>query len=191
MTQYILWSGGCDSTRLLQQEAQSNPNDIINAVTIKEITPTKQGKMEEKARSKLKKILPKNIRYHSVTVKQTLIGNTWQMPYWLCYLTPNLSNGDVVKMAYLSSDGSDFWDKKNDLINAFNSIMKLMGKDAKLEFPYQYSSKGDVIAGCIAGKILKYVWWCGEPKNNKPCGKCMKCISVKRWKKYPQKGTLT
>lgn len=189
MTQYICWSGGCDSTLLLYWNAYNNPNETINAISIKGVVNNDQARMEEKARNKLKKLLPKNIKYYTIELKTELSNNTWQMPLWLCYLAPSLGYDDIVKMAYLSSDGKDFWLKRDDLVKAFDGIMKLQGKDnTKIKFPYEENTKGWVITELKKIKLLEHTWYCGRPKKNKPCGGCMKCMSFKRWSKYSDHG---
>lgn len=190
MSQIVLWSGGMDSTLLLRNKALGFPNDIVNALTIFQMrgNPT-QTKAEKKARKELLKELPPNIKYHEVEVKTTFSGSTWQMPIWLGYLVPHINNKDVVSMGYLSSDGYDFWYNRQKLLNAFDSHMKLMGHtEAKLEFPFEAQTKGWVIDQLKKAKLLRKCWYCGRPKNGKPCEKCMKCISFKRWSKYPEIG---
>lgn len=190
MTQYICWSGGCDSTLLLYWNAKNNPNDTINAISIViDEQNTQQRKMEKKTREKLKKLLPKNIKYHEIRVKTELSNMTWQMPIWACYVIPTLSDGDTLKMAYLSSDGKDFWLKRDDLVKSFEALMKLQGKpNCKILFPYEENTKGWIIQQLKAIKLYKYTWYCGSPKGNKPCKKCMKCKSAERWSKYPDHG---
>ena len=190
MARIVLWSGGMDSTLLLKQQASDFPNDQINALTVLQIGNSDgQIKSESKTRKNLLKKLPSNIKHDTVRVKTTYYHNTWQMPIWLGYLIPQIQNGDIVCMGYLSSDGFDFWSHKEKLENAFKAHMKLMGNDkAELTFPLQCYTKGNVIKELKKYKLLKYCWYCGKPKNGKPCGKCTKCLSYKRWSIYPEVG---
>lgn len=192
MTQVVLWSGGMDSTLLLRDKAFDFPNDMVNALTITSVNSEwGQAKEEKKTRRELKKKLPKNIKYHEVEVKTTFSSGTWQMPIWLGYLVPHINDKDVVSIGYLSSDGYDFWHSRENLLNAFKSHMKLMGHNkAELVFPFEANSKGWVIDRLKKIKLLRSCWYCGNPKKGKPCGKCMKCISFKRWSKFPEKGSF-
>ena len=189
----ILWSGGLDSTFLLHQEAMLNVNYTVIALTIvnDNASGDSQQKCEARARKELKKHLPKNIRYETIEIKHSLQNWTWQMPLWLSYSMPVIFEGDTLMMAYLSSDGADFWAKRKELEEAFKATIKIFGHDAEIKFPLEYKTKGDIIKGLKKLKLLKYCWTCGDPKKGKACGKCMKCISLKRWTEYPDKGTMT
>jgi len=193
MSEFILWSGGLDSTLLLYEKARDNPTELINAVTIPNIANTVQAsKQESLARKKLKKKIPfKNIKYHEINIDYNYIDETWTMPIWLCHSIMSIKKDDNLNFSYLSSDGADFWVKRQELINAFNSIMKLRGNTATISFPFEYKTKGYVIEQLKRLKLIKDCWTCGNPKNGKPCNKCMKCISLKRWSAYPEKGDLT
>ena len=190
MTLTVMWSGGLDSTLLLHEKATNFPNETINALTVLSVgNHTEQSKEESKARGKLKKLLPKNIKYHNIEVNTTLSHQSWQMPIWLAYAIPHIQNEDTLFLAYLSSDGFTFWEPKTNLENAFNSHMKLLGRpDSKIEFPFECMNKGNVIKRLKGLKLLKHCWYCGSPKNKKTCGKCMKCMSMKRWGKFPDDG---
>ncbi len=190
MTHYVAWSGGLDSTLLLKDLSSEFSKDTINAITVTHVGNNPQLKQESKTRNKLHKILPKNIKYHTIRVQTNLHGQGQQMPYWLSFIMPFIGNGDTLNMGYLGSDGYNFWGLKENLINSFNSFMELQStKDAKIEFPLQYRNKGYVIQALKRLKLLNNCWYCGDPKNGKRCGKCMKCMSFKRWSKYPDEGT--
>lgn len=192
MTQIVLWSGGMDSTLLLYNRANAYENDMINALTVvTQAGSDKQRVLEKKARRVLLKVLPKNIRHHEVKVDSTIRHQTWQMPIWLSYLIPHVADEDIVSLAYLASDGYSFWNPRQKMLDAFNAHMRLMGNDkAVLEFPLEGVTKGYVIQSLKKAKLLSKCWYCGEPKKGKPCGKCMKCMSYKRWKKFPETGNL-
>jgi len=192
----IPWSGGMDSTLLAYQEALENPKEMINLVAIIDKANTHYAfEQEAKARVKILKELKylKNIQYFEITVNTSLSEGNWTLPLWLCYIAPIISDKDIVKFAYLSSDGIDFFDKRDIMIKTFTSIMELRGISANIEFPYQYKTKGYVIEELKKLKRLyRLTYFCGDPsKKGKPCGKCMKCMSVKRWTKYPDKGVNT
>ena len=193
MAIFIPWSGGYDSTLLLHQKAMNSPNELINAVTVLKINNNNaQERAEAKARKQLKKQLRlSNIKYHTISIDYTNTTENFQMIYWLSTLMPVLSDGDELSMAYLSSDGVDFFACKPQFETAFHSFMKLRGISCTLSFPFMYKTKGYVIKELKNAKLLKYVWTCGDPKKGKACGKCMKCISIKRWTAYPDRGVNT
>ena len=194
MSRLVLWSGGLDSTLLLSDLATTHPQDMVNAITVKAHTnTTAQATCERKARKVLKKKLwNKNITYHEISIDNDFTNESNQMPIWLVNAIMCMRDGDELNMGYLSSDGADFWDRKVKLLNVFDAFVKFRGlKDATIRFPLQYLTKGDVITNLKKKKLLKYCWCCGQPNKGKPCGKCMKCISLKRWKKYPEHGIDT
>ena len=194
LTRYVLWSGGLDSTLLLYEIATSEEsrNQNVNAVTIRlKNREFPQHIQEYKARKILREKLPKNIKYYTIMIDTELNGVDWQMPYWLSFIAPFMKNDDLLSLAYLSSDGKDFWLKRQNLIDSFWNLMQLSSLNATIDFPFERKTKGYVIKELTKLKLLKYVWTCGEPKNGKACGKCMKCISLKRWTAYPDSGVET
>ncbi len=178
-----------DSTLLLHQKAMDKRNKVI-ALSVPNFSNKGQVKNEKKHRKQLlEKMKLSNIDHHEINVSSNInIEESWQMPLWLSVVLPYVRDGDVVNMAYISSDGFDFWHNKAKLITAFNAFMRLSGKKAKLRFPLQAYTKGHVIKELKKLKLLRDCWYCGSPKKGKPCGKCMKCLSVKRWTKYPESG---
>jgi len=182
---------------MLYDLATDNPRDTIHAVTVINYTNTKlQAKAEKKARERIKKELRRrkiaNIQYHDIEVKSDIVTEGFQMRMWLSYVIPSLKDGDKLNMAYLSSDGANFFTTKPDLQNAFEAMMKLREIKCDLNFIYQHWTKGDIIDKIKKVKLMKFTSYCGQPKKDlSPCGKCMKCLSVKRWKREPKTGIST
>ncbi len=197
MSNVVLFSGGMDSTYMLYDLATTNPRDMIHAVTvIGHSFGQYQQKAEKKAREAVKKEFKRrkitNIQYHNIEVKSDFVNESFQMRFWLSYVVPNLKDGDKLNMAYLSSDGVNFFGTKPNLENAFEAMMKLRDIKCELNFIYQYWTKGDIIDKLKKTKLLKITSYCGQPKKDlSPCGKCMKCVSVKRWTKFPNSGIST
>lgn len=190
MTELVLWSGGMDSTLLLHQLLNQFPNDHITAISvIGGNVGYDRLKQEKKAKKELLKRLASRVDYKEINVKTDLKIITWQMPIWLSHVLPYLKDGDTLNMGYLSSDGFTFFSSRENFKTAFDAMMKLQGKkDTKIIFPLEGWTKGDVIKDLKKARLLKYCWYCGIPKKGRPCGKCMKCISVKRWGKFPETG---
>lgn len=190
MTELVLWSGGMDSTLLLHQLLDQHPNDHITAISIiGGNLGVDRLKQEKKAKRELLKRLSDRVDYKEINVKTDLKIITWQMPTWLSHVLPYLQDGDTLSMGYLSSDGFSFFSCRENFKTAFDAMMKLQGKkDTDLKFPLEGWTKGDVIKELKKVRLLKDCWYCGMPKKGRPCGKCMKCISVKRWGKFPETG---
>jgi len=189
MSKIVLWSGGMDSTLIIDQMITDNPNETVTAVSIVSDTVGKvRLDMEKQVKKEYLKKFGKRIDYREIKVDSQMGARTWQMPIWLCHVAPYINDNDEINLGYLSSDGYDFWNSKEKLVKAFNSLMDLQMKKAQINFPLQYWTKGDVIKDLKKRKIYGLTWYCGMPKKGKPCGKCMKCISVKRWSKYPDSG---
>lgn len=185
-----------DSTLVLYQTARDKRelNETVNAITVINdgMGMHEQQMAEKRARAILKKKLPNNIRYFTVEIKSSMASHNYQLPIWLSSICMYIQNGDNVNFGYLSSDGADFWAKKPEMEQAFYATMRLYDRTkATISFPLQYWTKGEVIRDLKKLKLLKYTWTCGDPKKGKACGKCMKCISLKRWSKFPSKGKIT
>lgn len=197
MSEIVLWSGGMDSTYMLFDIAITNPRDMVHAVTVNNIGfNNNQIKSEKRARKAIKKELKKrkitNIQYHDINVQSDFRYETQQAPLWFTYVMPVIKEGDQLNMAYLGSDGYSFFYFNPLLGDAFKTICKLRGIKAEINFLYQAWSKGDIIKKLKKAKLYRITSYCGQPKKNlSPCGKCMKCISVKRWSAYPDSGIST
>ncbi len=197
MSKILLFSGGLDSTLALYELATENERDMIHALTVIGLGNTEyQQKSEYQARKRVRLEFKRrgitNIQYHTIDVSTDFRGQNTQAPVWLGYTLPSMQDGDELHMTYLSSDGKDFWWVKGDLELTFNAFCKLKGITAKLKFEYQSWTKGDIIKKLKKYKLFRLPSYCGDPgKNLKPCGKCMKCVSVKRWTAYPDRGENT
>lgn len=194
MARLVLWSGGMDSTCLVNELALAHPTEMINAITITEQSQETHDyfKAERQARKVLKPLLPKNVQFFEVTVYNPMRSDLWTLPLWICNILLGVNDKDSLHIAYLSTDGFDFFHGRAKVEKIFNEVMSLRGIDASLEFDYENITKGYVIQELKRFKLLRFTSYCGQPKKNlKPCGKCMKCLSVKRWTKYPDKGIET
>jgi len=197
MSDLVAWSGGMDSTLCLFDMAVRYPQKMITAITVTGIGFSEtQRRAEAKARKRIKQEFKKrkinNIVYYDININNNLRKESHQMKLWLSYIIPCLENKDILHMSYLSSDGVDFFENKNNMKRAFSSMMKFRGIKAELNFPYEYWTKGNVIRDLKKAKLTRFVNYCGEPRKDlKPCGKCMKCMSVKRWTKYGKSGKPT
>jgi len=190
LTEIVLWSGGFDSTLVLHQLLEHYPNDHITAVSVinKDVAGDRL-KQEKKAKIKLLKRLGDRVDYKEINITSDLTAITWQMPIWLSHVLPYLKDGDHLSMGYLSSDGYSFFSARENFKKAFDATMVLQGKkDTELVFPLEGWTKGNVIRDLKKNRLLKDCWYCGKPKKGRPCGKCMKCVSVKRWGRYPETG---
>lgn len=194
MSDIIAWSGGMDSTFCLFDNAIKNPKKMFTAVTVTGIGNSKnQMRSESNARKKIKQELKKrkinNIQYYDVKVDSNFRSETHQMKLWLSYVAPSIDINDVLHMSYISSDGIDFFNDKSKMEKAFKALMRFRGIKADLSFPLQYWNKGGIIKELKKSKLIKLTSYCGDPKKNlEPCGKCMKCMSVKRWTRFGDKG---
>lgn len=179
-----------DSTQLLYEYALKYDRELIHAVTVVNVgNSNKQIKSEYIARKKIKTEFKKrkisNVQFHEINVSSTLNRENRQAPIWFNYVMPSISDGDILYMAYLSSDGFDFFHYKPLLEDSFKSISKLRDINATLEFPFMQLPKGDIINSLKKNRLLRLTSYCGQPNQNlTPCGKCMKCMSVKRWSNY-------
>jgi len=189
MRKIVMWSGGCDSTLILNDLAKnSSYQNPIYTVTIlnRQIGGGKdQQKMESLARKEYL-IYAKSKKYHikNIKIKLECLNSQFsndnqgliQALIWICGVLPFLENDDELNFGYIRGD--DFWHYKEYVINSINQSLKLKGASVKILFPLEWENKLEIITRLKSENIYKYTWYCENPINNKPCKECLKCKNI-------------
>ena len=185
----VVWSGGMDSTLVLDQVCSANPNRCIWAHTINwdMINDLKVKKEKEARRNYLNYAKKKgyDIAYRTISVKANMgapdLGLA-QCLAWFSYVIPYLPKKSKLYLGYHSTD--DFWKKANEVSDHVRAAAAIGDREVTLVYPLQYMSKCDILEEFRARRIPPSCFWtCEDPKRrNKKivsCGKCTPCIKLK------------
>lgn len=189
--QVVVWSGGADSTCLLQYYAKySSKEKPVTAITIDGYPQISKGQLECQrfAQKRYLRFAKKEglfIEHLKIKVEassecaiESGKNRSVQPVMWLSAIMPFVNDGDTVCFSYIHKDG--IWKSKAEFEKAFYSLCKLKGVDAKLEFSLDEWRKYQVLNYLKEEGITHNMWWaCERPIRKKPCGVCYKCCEIK------------
>lgn len=186
---YVLWSGGLDSTYLIQKLLSENPNQIVIAGYVEIMNNEAKTKTElaavEKMSDVLKVLYPNRFQFRGTVykceVKQT---SNWmpllQMPIWISAVMSTTPH-DVqdICIGYVMNDCAISY------LNELQALMKTYATKLcqpnfpKIKFPLSKINKEE-IHNNILGELKQFVVWCEMPNKEsdgtfKPCGRCVSC----------------
>lgn len=194
----VVWSGGADSTLVLNDYAGVSSQDYpVRAITVA-AHPflAKKALAAQSVAQRNYLALAKKRGYHIQHEKMSIRGKwTWgktpeafrhassQPIMWLAMLMQSVGDGDTVHMGYIRGDC--FWHIRSQFEAVFESFCKLKGVDAELNFPVEYHYKAEVLRKLREAKVPGSCWFgCEYTKNGKPCGACNKCDEIAYAKKH-------
>ena len=185
----VVWSGGMDSTLVLDQVCSANPNRCIWAHTINwDMLNELKVKKEKEARKNYLSYAKKkgyDIAHRTITVKANMgaadLGLA-QCLAWFSYIIPYLPKKSKLYLGYHSGD--DFWKKANGVSDYVRAAAEIGDRKIELNYPLQYMGKCDILEEFRARKIPSSCFWtCEDPKRRSKkivsCGKCRPCIKLK------------
>jgi 7-cyano-7-deazaguanine synthase in queuosine biosynthesis len=181
----VIWSGGADSTLALSFHAASaSAQEPVKALTIVGHRQLNRWQLRNERRARIAYLRwAKKRGYHiqHVTVNIQANGDSLgngQSFLWLCHLLPYIHADETAIFPYIRPD--DFWHSRHEFVTAFNVLSDLLGTKRGFEFPLEWHHKWEVLRDLKKWGVPDDCWWtCDEPVRTKPCGKCLKCISLK------------
>lgn len=185
----VVWSGGMDSTLVLDQVCSANPDKCIWAYTINwdMLDDLKVEKEKEARKNYLSHAKKKGygIAHRTITVKANMgaadLGLA-QCLAWLSYVVPYLPKKSRLYLGYHNAD--EFW-KQEENVRDYVSAAAIIGdREIKLSFPLQFMSKCEILEEFKSRQIpLSCFWTCEKPKRRGmkivSCGRCTPCINLK------------
>jgi hypothetical protein len=185
----VLWSGGLDSTTLIQKFL--NEGNTVDTIYIELHPNDEKIKREKKA---IKSILPyfkQNTNFNfiepsssvSIMTGASFLSNLAQLPVWLLgVIMYGGNNYDQIALGYVMND---------DAISYLEDIKKVyyawqglsVKKLPELIFPFSKYSKMEILS-LLNSKLINKITFC-EGINNDNCGECRPC---KRWKRLEEDG---
>ncbi|BEG72489.1 7-cyano-7-deazaguanine synthase [Pseudomonas phage PA1C] len=188
MNPLILFSGGLDSTYMLQQYLQKGSVDVmyINAGQDEE-----KMKLELRQRQvileKFSEFYPYKVQAQYERLKSTQLqgDNTkWsQVAPWLfgALAIADSARHSKLMIGYVSDDGAYFGSHLRYIEDAWYNLQKVscVNDPIPIEFPLLGMTKVDILRD-LDKRVLNDIWICETPTNEKHCGKCKPCVTMTR-----------
>jgi 7-cyano-7-deazaguanine synthase in queuosine biosynthesis len=188
---YVIWSGGCDSTCVLDDLLSNlkafNDKRKVNTISFShwQIGDAKMTK-EAMARSSYlhycaEKQLPiglcKTIEIPRYEVKLGREGGCPQVALWLTSAIPLVPDNSLLYTGYHKGDDFFTYDVLKNWGLAFEGLCKLYGKKITPMFPYKYKTKTEIIKQLQEKNIINLTWHCEIPNfsDGSACGYCEPC----------------
>lgn len=181
---YVLYSGGCDSTLVLNEALTVGPK--INTISfVSEQLGARET--EAKAREKyLRYCREKNLPIgDNIVINLDNEGSNGfqigsyacpQAAIWLYNMIAFLPNNSIVLTGYIRGDDFFRYDVLSYWTQAYEGFKGLFDKNIDIYFPLHTTNKDEVIAQLKRLDIEKYTSYCETPDyDGSPCGICESC----------------
>jgi 7-cyano-7-deazaguanine synthase in queuosine biosynthesis len=181
MTKFVVWSGGFDSTLVLQRLCEmGTAQDRVCVISIILANHnTDNTPCEQKARKQLQKLFQKDGWFNFYEIiydpaRLSIMSNLPLQTLWFLLTLPFLKKNDNIYFGYIRGD--DFWHYKQDFLDLIEAYKKLNNLDFNVIFPLEWMEKCAVIRE-LKPKYRRYCWTCDSPtEEGRPCGKCHPCV---------------
>lgn len=192
----VVWSGGADSTMLLTERAfassKANPVIAITVVAYPQI-PLVQLQSQAIAQKRYLGWAKKSgfhVSHIRLTVKTVngLLGDHVTQPLvWVAQIAPFLPEHCRLSFGYIGPD--KFWHRRHEADEAIAALQKLAKSTWDVDYPYESSSKADILTALRGWKVPNSCWWSCEDARvvGSACRKCKKCIEVMRGRQEMEK----
>jgi len=184
---YVSWSGGADSTYLIQRCIESDEYEMVLAGYVAVRNNMAKVDSELSAIAKMVPLLMESgkFAYLGVLAEIHLIKSNpnlafKQMPIWLfAMLTALHPPVDEIAIGYHQGHGDDASAHLNDLQSIYSAHRPLMHRDPpKLVFPLKDMTKADLLSR-LRPELRAACVYCESPiksgDDHLPCGKCRLC----------------
>lgn len=182
----VLWSGGLDSTYLIQHLLDQDPKNQVYASYVKVSNNSEKADKELAAIEKMQPILAKKYGsrfYYSGTcmefsvLAETEMHRLKQIPLWLsAYLLTSYPRDDYFALGYVMNDCAvSYTEEIKEIAKSFSLLSEFVFPP--IVFPLSKLDKAEII-GRIDNELLPHLWWCEHPKENSDerlCGACSPC----------------
>lgn len=198
MINYVLWSGGFDSTSLLLDLVEINNsgiymnNEIVAITLVNDIYCDAKNKREQRSRDKIKKYIKEKFPCAKVTyteikssydnIPDNIFKNRGicQPIAWLSAAMVLMESG-TLSFGYIRDD--DALQYKSTIVDLFNNLAKLQSdKEFRVRFPLENKYKWNILKDLSVKhpKVLQMCTSCENTKEEDKCGKCTPCLHIKR-----------
>ena len=191
----VVWSGGLDSTTILDGLAKSSTkeNPVLTLSFEGNFLDSRKVVEERRVRKNYLRYAKKkgyfienNLIKVNADITPEYLG--WaQQVFWMSFMLPYIPDDCDVYLGFIQGDG--VWLAVSNFYTIFNEFRYVGGREnIALHFPFSYKKKWEVLKEFRAAKIPHNCsWTCELPivKSSKvqACGRCNPCISLSMAKK--------
>lgn len=185
----ILWSGGCDSSLLIFEQATkalAAGEPMPRTLSINYDEQINAGEQQRKVRAAfLKELARRGMKIEATELEIRKQGEGYvqrnglpQSCFWLSLAQTFLEEEEDLYLGYVRGD--DIWHRRSELIWIFDNTQTILRKTGKLFMPFEWVAKDEVLKDLAAARLDKLVWYCEcvRPGEKKPCGWCPSCKSM-------------
>ncbi len=169
----VLWSGGYDSTLILDDLIKKGNNPL--ALTLTHVkAPAIEN--EKSAREVIKKKLPPFEHIENMFGKQS--DTDYLLEKWVADIVPHLANDVILYMGVHISENFKNRDDCNHIDLAFKNEGIDEGKKIDMRYPLIGMTKTQVLNKLITTGLFQDCWSCSNPQGVFPCGLCVECTNL-------------
>jgi len=188
MVDIVIWSGGYDSTLILDQLCSSGDKNVwafsINWGMLNSLKCEKEKEVRENYKNYAER-KGYSFCYQTITVESNMGAGTFGNPQalaWLSFIAPYLPKESRIHFGYHMADC--FWCNVHYAEKAIKNLCAIGERKVIMKYPLRYSSKWEIVEDCKKRGIPNScIWSCERPvkKRNKilTCGSCNPCINLK------------
>lgn len=188
----VIYSGGADSTLLLDEKARAEDGAPVVALTVEEHPQLHSLQLEGQRRARAaylawatahkRKLTLVALRVttpaYGLTDGGGVTADNPQAMVWMAMLLPYVRSGDRVHLGFIKAD--EFWHTRALFDQAFAAMCAWKGIKATVHYDLEWATKTEVVLRLQALKIPpRCIWTCDEPLSNGAgpiaCGTCHKC----------------
>jgi len=189
----LLFSGGTESTLILNKYLEEGC--VVHALYIRTGYEYEETEIiyAEKTIKYLNNIFNNNIIFKTLDLSSLspnslgIVKNQSQniIPLRRMFLTTVASlylfQNKIDTLVIGSQNSPEYPDGTTEYINSVENLIRLglPNDNFKIEKPFFYLKKKDIIEKYHKNNLIKYIFSCVNPVNQKKCDKCYKCIDLK------------
>ncbi len=167
----VLWSGGYDSTLILDDLIKKGKNPLAITVTHPQL-PSLSNEIEARINI-ISKLPPFEHIDELYTGKEK-----WGLTPWVLAVIPHIADKAILYMGVHYSNNFKTKGDSEHIGLEFERIAKQYNKKVKLELPLRKMDKAQVLNRLIETGLFEDCWTCTNPQGVFQCGECPECINL-------------
>ena len=187
MSNILLYSGGADSTLMLEELIRTREEVVAVNITQHSSISRKQSSCQYIATDNYSDLRDpedypnffiEEIHIHEDIKVEADYDNFLGQPLiFLCCIAPYVKNNDIVYFGWRQGEG--IYQNIERFDKAFHALMDLKGIKATYRGIEEYRTKADVLEKLQEYNIPDNCWFsCENPNHGKPCRICRKCEEI-------------
>lgn len=182
----VMFSGGCDSSLLLYEEAMKISRKEVCYSTVVAVSvchdQIRHSSVQRESRVRFldemrRRELDRHIQCVEVDITQrggsVTVSGLVQPSIWFSLAPLYAGAEDTVLLGY--HDGDQFWQYRHEAEAALHGLSALLNKKLVASYPLRLTSKADIIKTLKDRGLYDLCWYCENPVGWSVCGTCDPC----------------